>query len=287
MRFGNLTGEIDQNIIDLGFPVVNSITVLGFILQNSANMADANFVKIRQKILSIIRFWERFNLSLPGKISIYKTLLIPQINFIASVLTPSTEFLQEVSSVMEKFVTKGLNISKEKLYKNAADGGIGLFNLDTFISALQVSWIKRASLNSNDNWKVTLRNLANGNVLDCTLQDADVNCGLALKNILKSFDDFKRHFRTYGNNYLVEKISSDLFGTGRGQTIKFDHNFFGPELMLTHGQAVSNLTMFQLVINDSMVPYREFEYVAGFPISRQKYEKIFLLVDLIECLKVP
>jgi len=87
-------------------------------------------------------------LSLPGKISIYKTLLIPQINFIASVLTPSTEFLQEVSSVMEKFVTKGLNISKEKLYKSAADGGIGLFNLNAFISALQVSWIKRASLNS-------------------------------------------------------------------------------------------------------------------------------------------
>ena len=62
MRFGNLTGEIDQNIIDLGFPVVNSITVLGFILQNSANMADANFVKNQaedpehHKILGKIQF---------------------------------------------------------------------------------------------------------------------------------------------------------------------------------------------------------------------------------------
>ena len=88
MRIGDVTGEVEQPIVDLGFPFASELTVLGFQLSNEENMADINYVKIKEKIKNIIRFWERFKLTLPGKISIYKTLLITQINFVASILTP-------------------------------------------------------------------------------------------------------------------------------------------------------------------------------------------------------
>ena len=127
MRFGDLSGEIEQRILDLGFPVTNELTILGFILSNVDDFVNLNFNKIGQKISGIIRFWEHFNLSLPGKISIYKTLLIPQINFIASILTPSDEFILDISTQMENFVTKGLNIAKHRLYLKPEQGGIGLF----------------------------------------------------------------------------------------------------------------------------------------------------------------
>ena len=152
MRFGNLEGEASPEILGLGFPLVNSVTVLGFFLQNNGDFEEANFNIIRTKILKIIRFWERFNLSFPGKITVYKTLLIPQINFIASILTPSDQFVTEISYKLEKFVTEGFNISREKLYSNVSAGGIGMFDLNNFISALQVSWMKRATVNTNDNW---------------------------------------------------------------------------------------------------------------------------------------
>jgi len=91
MRIGNLEGEISQEILELGFPVTNEITVLGFTIQNTGNMIAKNYEKVREKIFNIIRFWERFNLSMPGKITIYKTLLLPQINYVATILTPTDE----------------------------------------------------------------------------------------------------------------------------------------------------------------------------------------------------
>ena len=68
-------------------------------------------------------------MSLPGKIPVYKTLLIPQINYIATILTPPKETRNILNNMMEKFVTKGLSIAKNRLYANTAEGGLGLFDL--------------------------------------------------------------------------------------------------------------------------------------------------------------
>ena len=43
LRIGDLSGEVDQRIIDLGFTFTNEITVLGFILKNSGSMVAKNF----------------------------------------------------------------------------------------------------------------------------------------------------------------------------------------------------------------------------------------------------
>ena len=67
---------------------------------------DINFAPIKGKIQSIIRFWERFYLSLPGKITVYKTLLLPQLNYIGSILMPIENWIQDISGIMEQFVTQ-------------------------------------------------------------------------------------------------------------------------------------------------------------------------------------
>ena len=59
---------------------------------------------------------KKFFLSLPGKITVYKTLLLPQLNYLASILTPTDNMLNKISKIMENFVTQGLNIAKNPLY---------------------------------------------------------------------------------------------------------------------------------------------------------------------------
>ena len=71
---------------------------------------DINFTPIKGKIQSIIRFWERFYLSLQGKITVYKTLLLPQLNYRGSILMPKDNWILEISGIMERFVTQGLSI---------------------------------------------------------------------------------------------------------------------------------------------------------------------------------
>jgi len=275
MRFGDLSGEVSQEIVDLGFPIANSITVLGFVLQNQGDLASVNFAKKKRKILNIIRFWERFNLSLPGKIAIYKTLLIPQLNFIASILTPSVDFLTIVENEIEKFITKGLNIARERLYSKVSEGGLGLFNLKNFVIALQVSWIKRASLNTNDNWKVTLNELLGGNVLNLTTANLNPPLGTALQNIVSSFLELKKKYRLFGNNFLNETIfKSDIFGAGRGNAAPFDELFFGDELMAAHGPLIRSLKMGDLIVNGSFIDVDNFEHLIGFRCTRARHTAI-------------
>ena len=52
-----------------------------------------------------------------------------------------------------KVCNSGFQIAKNRLYVSAKLSGIGLFHLETFINALQCTWIKCAFENCNDNWK--------------------------------------------------------------------------------------------------------------------------------------
>jgi hypothetical protein len=86
MRIGNLDGDVDPEIVNLGFSFVNKMVLLWFILSNNENLEEINVLPVLEKIQNTVRFWERFYLSLPGKISVYKCLLLSQISYKASVL---------------------------------------------------------------------------------------------------------------------------------------------------------------------------------------------------------
>ncbi len=82
------SGDLSDDIINLGFTFTDKLTLLGFQLQNYGDIAASNFEKIGIKIDNLIRFWERFFLSLPGKLTVYKTFLISQINYVAAAFNP-------------------------------------------------------------------------------------------------------------------------------------------------------------------------------------------------------
>jgi hypothetical protein len=228
MRIGNLAGEIPNTIRDLGFTFVDKIKLLGFTLQNYGDITASNFEAVTIKIDNLIRFWERFFLSLPGRIAIYKTLLIPQINYIATVLTPCTAKTREIQCKMEKFVLGGLQISKDRIYRETSMGGLGLFELTNFIAALQCTWIKRCAQFVNDNWRYRVTLLGNGDpILFVNDQKTRGACGSVLINILESYELFKSKYAQIDNNYMVVPIYCNAaFGYGWGLVHKLDDNFF-------------------------------------------------------------
>jgi hypothetical protein len=116
MRIGDLSGKIEPEIIELGFSFVEDLTLLGFNLSSTANIPEINYAGVVQKIANIIRFWERFNLSLPGKISIYKCLILSQLSYKAAILTPAPATLVTLNEMIERFVLKGLSFARERIY---------------------------------------------------------------------------------------------------------------------------------------------------------------------------
>ena len=75
MRTGDLSGDIPAEILELGFRFVEKVKILGFKVSNSQEWDENNFGQVTSKIQKLTNFWSRFNLSLIGKITIYKTLL--------------------------------------------------------------------------------------------------------------------------------------------------------------------------------------------------------------------
>ena len=216
MRIGDLSGEINDDIKGLGFRIVDSFKLLGFHISNTGVHSRLNVDPIKQKIGNIISFWDRFYLSLQGKITVYKTLLIPQLNYICTILTPDRESLYEIEQMTEKFVTSGFQIAKNRLYVNAKLGGIGLFHLETFINALQCTWIKRAFENCNDNWKYDIVTDSNLNLNNTGKIFYQHESGETLQGIARNFRNFAEKFAKVGNNYLQTPIlNCNIFGYGK------------------------------------------------------------------------
>ena len=65
MRIGDLTGNVEQSILDLGFPFTDEITILGFVLKNNGDIVDRNYQKITENILKIMTFDETVEYVLP------------------------------------------------------------------------------------------------------------------------------------------------------------------------------------------------------------------------------
>jgi hypothetical protein len=166
MRIGNLNGEIEQEILDLGFTFVDCMTLLGFKLTCTGNTLSLNFDLVIEKIRNSIRYWERFYLSLPGKIAVYKCLLLSQISYRASILMPGRETVRELGALMENFVTKGITIARDRIYRPIHEGGLGLIPLEQYIQGLHCSWFKRAYTMANDNWKFDIHQAYRGDIIN-------------------------------------------------------------------------------------------------------------------------
>jgi Reverse transcriptase (RNA-dependent DNA polymerase) len=202
MRIGNLEGDIPDSIINLGFEVVSKITLLGYVIRNDSDTVSENFLKVREKLKNIIRFWSRFRLTLSGKITVCKSLLLPHFNYVASIMNPDPVILAELQDIIDNFCVKGLNVSKTRYYISASEGGLGLINLEEMKTALQANWVKRAFTCMHDNWRYDLWHLSNGYILDIEPEQIPASHNGILKGIVRSFSKFREKFYLYGTNYL-------------------------------------------------------------------------------------
>ena len=174
---------------------------------------------------------------------------------------------------MENFVTKGLNISRLKLYQHSSIGGLGMFELKKFITGLQISWINMAHKATNDNWKIALKKLGNGTVLhchECSVDELNTH-GIAIKNIVESYRIFIKCYYLYGNNFLLDSVfNNQRYGTDRQNRTLFNDEYLETVMNdFTAGRVWSNL-----LVNGNFVSYEEFEHLTEIRVPRAKYTAI-------------
>jgi hypothetical protein len=88
MQVGQKT-PITPEIAALGFSFVDSIKILGMDIDSEIENLDANFVEIATSIDKSISYWDRYNLTLPGRINVAKSLLVSLLNYLGCFLMAS------------------------------------------------------------------------------------------------------------------------------------------------------------------------------------------------------
>ena len=78
----------DDNILcpELGLKWETDFTILGFYIDNKLAKLNSNIKKCTEKVKSLIAKWRSYNLSINGRITIAKTILLPQYTYVCSVL---------------------------------------------------------------------------------------------------------------------------------------------------------------------------------------------------------
>ena len=87
LRIGNIA-PLTREILELGFEWVEEIKVLGVTISNDLGKITDNFIETEKKIDNMIKFWSKFNLTLPGRINVIKTFMLSQLGYIGSIISP-------------------------------------------------------------------------------------------------------------------------------------------------------------------------------------------------------
>ena len=86
-----------------------------------------------------------------------KTCLISQLNYVGCFLPAPAEKLDSIQRLINSFVKKNLPVAADRLYLPAELGGLGIFNISSFLKAQHCSWVLRAHRSQIDNWRFNLR----------------------------------------------------------------------------------------------------------------------------------
>jgi hypothetical protein len=277
MPIGCLEEPLEDDILDLGFEIVNEIKCLGVKINNRAGNLEDNFDPVCTKIRQLIGSWDRFSLSLPGKICVAKTMLLSQIGYLGCIITPSAEQLKVMQNLIDSYVTKGIVIAADRIYDKPKNGGLGLIQLDNYITALQCSWIKRCSMSINDTWRWKLGR-ACGFVFS-NLRSGSVNRAESpiAANIVQSLVRFQEMFYTTNENFLqAHLVDNRMFLRAppeRRAPVRgvVDRNLLGAAFYDGHKETLLKLRMSCIVRNNVVVDYRTLRADTGLNFTQAAY----------------
>ena len=97
----------EDNILcpDLGPKWETEFTILGFEIDNKLANLNSDIKKYTTKVRALIAKWRSYNLSINGRITIAKTILLPQYTFVGSVLdNTSQNQYKNIQKVLDHFI---------------------------------------------------------------------------------------------------------------------------------------------------------------------------------------
>ena len=134
-------------ISELGLSQVNELKVLGVLYNKSnENIAKQNIAEVMPKIKKEITQWKRRYLTLIGRITVIKSLLISKLVHIFTALpNPNADDVKQINNIIFKYLWNGGpdKVKRSNIVQDYDRGGLKMIDIQSFIKSLKISWIKR------------------------------------------------------------------------------------------------------------------------------------------------
>ena len=194
--------KFDQNSIKTKWKLIwgkQTFKILGINFNTDlTKMIKENYTPKMQTLENMIKQWERRTLTPLGKITAIKVLMIPLINHLFFTLpTPEQDIIDYVNRILFNFLWGSkAKIKKSVVIKQYDEGGLRMVNLQAFIEALKLTWIRRL-LNTDRKWQDFIKlDIEVEKLLSCNTEYLVENIK-KMKNsfwidVLKSFIKFNR-----------------------------------------------------------------------------------------------
>jgi len=219
---------LSDEILRLGFNTTDSCTLLGMDIDRNLSSLSNYFDTVEVKILRMIEHWDRFKLTLPGRISVCKTFMLSLIGYLGCIITPSDQQLKRLQEITDNYCLGTIQLAKKRRYLPANEGGLGLINIKEFVISLQCSWIKRITQHWGDNWRFDIKAKCYGNVMIANSQTFQARENPILSNICTSFGKFSAEFTNKDDNFKKAYIfRNPFFRRGRNDDRILCERFFG------------------------------------------------------------
>ena len=133
-----------------------SICTLGITISDDVDiMMNENFWPKLKVFDNLLNIWHCRGLSFKGKVTVLKTLAIPQLLYPMSVLPIPTNVVSIVDNMIIDFMwnKRQPKVRKEVIIQNIENGGIKVPKFATIVEANRISWIRRLLNDSDAKWK--------------------------------------------------------------------------------------------------------------------------------------
>jgi exonuclease III len=266
-------GPIPQYFYDSGFKIDDNAKILGFNIFNDLNRMSSNFDNVISAVINVRNFWCRFNLSLPGRIAVAKTLMLSRIGYIGCILDPEPDQMETLRNLIYTFVKGRLNVAANRITLPVSHGGLGMIDLQDFLTALRCSWVKRAHLVQNDLWSACLKFSGVTNPDNFSVPVLNAEMFPVLSKFASSVKLFTVAALSVNNNIVCSKLCGNpVFGSKFAGRLFNNHVF---ENEPNNGKLFCDITLNDIMDNFSLPPRLELSNKLGLEISVNTYALLF------------
>ena len=118
-------------------------------------MSQLNYPKVIQSIERLLTKWNQRYLTPLGKITVIKTLALSKLNYLFMALpSPSNKTIKALVATFFKFVWNGKpdKVKRNNMVKCYTSGGLNMIDLENFLYASKLTWIRRLHNSRNSPW---------------------------------------------------------------------------------------------------------------------------------------